>query len=237
MRRDDDAARLNQTPPVQISDSHDHDKALGTCAMHFQRDQQKLRSAAGSGAPGGSRGHIAFGAQINKPVPAPPAPPCAICPRTHLQPPRRARLMHEMNFGICIRAAVPTIRFRRASNIARTYIRVLRAVLGRHLPVSARRGVAGAGGAGGAAAGRRQYAGVCEREWSPSCVESGAAADCDASAPPAMATLGLSKVFILDKYFTELQRFWETEKKLQGERPFTRAVACACAVRCSTTSL
>lgn len=33
-----------------------------------------------------------------------------------------------------------------------------------------------------------------------------------------MATLGLSKVFILDKYFTELQKFWETEKKLQGER-------------------
>ncbi|XP_034940231.1 unconventional myosin-IXb isoform X4 [Chelonus insularis] len=30
-----------------------------------------------------------------------------------------------------------------------------------------------------------------------------------------MATLGLSKVFILDKYFTELQKFWETEKKLQ----------------------
>lgn len=33
-----------------------------------------------------------------------------------------------------------------------------------------------------------------------------------------MATLGLSKVFILDKYFTELQKFWETEKKLQGKR-------------------
>lgn len=48
---------------------------------------------------------------------------------------------------------------------------------------------------------------------------SGAAAECDASAAPAMATLGLSKVFILDKYFTELQKFWETEKKLQGERP------------------
>lgn len=29
-----------------------------------------------------------------------------------------------------------------------------------------------------------------------------------------MATVGLSKVFILDKYFTELQRYWETEKKL-----------------------
>ncbi len=33
----------------------------------------------------------------------------------------------------------------------------------------------------------------------------------------AMATLGLSKVFILDKYFTELQKYWETERKLQGE--------------------
>lgn len=32
-----------------------------------------------------------------------------------------------------------------------------------------------------------------------------------------MASLGLSKVFILDKYFTELQKFWETEKKLQGK--------------------
>lgn len=31
-----------------------------------------------------------------------------------------------------------------------------------------------------------------------------------------MATLGLSKVFILDKYFTELQKFWDTERKLQG---------------------
>jgi hypothetical protein len=36
-----------------------------------------------------------------------------------------------------------------------------------------------------------------------------------------MATLGLSKVFILDKYFTELQKFWETEKKLQGESVIT----------------
>jgi len=31
-----------------------------------------------------------------------------------------------------------------------------------------------------------------------------------------MATIGFSKVFILDKYFSELQKFWETEKKLQG---------------------
>lgn len=39
-----------------------------------------------------------------------------------------------------------------------------------------------------------------------------------------MATLGLSKVFILDKYFTELQKFWETEKKLQGESVITRVL-------------
>lgn len=33
-----------------------------------------------------------------------------------------------------------------------------------------------------------------------------------------MATLGigLSKVFILDKYFNELSKYWETEIKLQG---------------------
>lgn len=31
------------------------------------------------------------------------------------------------------------------------------------------------------------------------------------------ANIGLSKVFILDKYFKELQKFWETEKKLQGK--------------------
>lgn len=30
-----------------------------------------------------------------------------------------------------------------------------------------------------------------------------------------MATVGLSKVFILDKYFTELQKYWEAEKKLK----------------------
>lgn len=39
-----------------------------------------------------------------------------------------------------------------------------------------------------------------------------------------MATLGLSKVFILDKYFTELQKFWETERKLQGKSPPTKFV-------------
>ncbi|XP_034670028.1 unconventional myosin-IXb isoform X2 [Drosophila subobscura] len=39
-----------------------------------------------------------------------------------------------------------------------------------------------------------------------------------------MATLGLSKVFILDKYFTELQKFWETEKKLQDASSSNEAV-------------
>ena len=37
-----------------------------------------------------------------------------------------------------------------------------------------------------------------------------------------MATIGLSKVFILDKYFTELQKFWETERKVQGKQTETR---------------
>lgn len=32
-----------------------------------------------------------------------------------------------------------------------------------------------------------------------------------------MATVGLHKRYILDKYFTELQKFWETERKLHGE--------------------
>lgn len=41
-----------------------------------------------------------------------------------------------------------------------------------------------------------------------------------------MATLGLSKVFILDKYFTELQKFWETEKKLQGVCPVLCVSVC-----------
>ena len=31
--------------------------------------------------------------------------------------------------------------------------------------------------------------------------------------------LGMSKVYILDKYFNELQKFWDTEKKrLQGKK-------------------
>ena len=37
--------------------------------------------------------------------------------------------------------------------------------------------------------------------------------------PLAMATtMGTNKVYILDKYFNELQKFWDTEKRLQGER-------------------
>lgn len=36
--------------------------------------------------------------------------------------------------------------------------------------------------------------------------------------PKMAANIGLSKVFILDKYFKELQKFWETEKKLQGKK-------------------
>jgi hypothetical protein len=47
-----------------------------------------------------------------------------------------------------------------------------------------------------------------------------------------MATIGLSKVFILDKYFTELQKFWETERKVQGNNtthhqpPFESCLYC-----------
>ena len=29
--------------------------------------------------------------------------------------------------------------------------------------------------------------------------------------------IGMSKVYILDKYFHELQKFWDTEKRLQGK--------------------
>ncbi|XP_061512472.1 unconventional myosin-Ia isoform X2 [Anopheles gambiae] len=46
----------------------------------------------------------------------------------------------------------------------------------------------------------------------------------DSASPSKMATLGLSKVFILDKYFTELQKFWETEKKLQDASSSNEAV-------------
>ncbi|CRK99962.1 CLUMA_CG013257, isoform B [Clunio marinus] len=38
------------------------------------------------------------------------------------------------------------------------------------------------------------------------------------------ANIGLSKVFILDKYFKELQKFWETEKKLQDASSSNEAV-------------
>lgn len=107
--------------------------------------------------------------------------------------------------------------FKRSGNtISSRKVGVARAVL---------RGGGGAGGEGErCAAGPRGGAGggfskrPCASARGRRRVRSGAAAECDASAPPAMATLGLSKVFILDKYFTELQKFWETEKKLQGER-------------------
>lgn len=60
-----------------------------------------------------------------------------------------------------------------------------------------------------------------------------------------MATLGLSKVFILDKYFTELQKFWETEKKLQGVQTGRQAglwrgwwlCECICVCVCVCVSL
>ena len=32
------------------------------------------------------------------------------------------------------------------------------------------------------------------------------------------AHVGMSKVFMLDKYFSELQKFWDTEKRLQGDQ-------------------
>ena len=36
---------------------------------------------------------------------------------------------------------------------------------------------------------------------------------------------GMSKVFILDKYFSELQKFWDTEKRLKGKpRKFLTSV-------------
>ena len=41
--------------------------------------------------------------------------------------------------------------------------------------------------------------------------------------PLAMATtMGTNKVYILDKYFNELQKFWDTEKRLQGEQSVPR---------------
>lgn len=33
-------------------------------------------------------------------------------------------------------------------------------------------------------------------------------------------SVGISKVFMLDKYFSELQKFWDTEKRLQGNKQF-----------------
>jgi len=37
------------------------------------------------------------------------------------------------------------------------------------------------------------------------------------SSPNMNPSVGMSKVFMLDKYFSELQKFWETEKRLQGD--------------------
>ena len=37
------------------------------------------------------------------------------------------------------------------------------------------------------------------------------------SATTMTTAVGLSKVFILEKYFSELQKFWETEKRLKGK--------------------
>ena len=31
------------------------------------------------------------------------------------------------------------------------------------------------------------------------------------------SAMGTNKVFILDKYFNELQEFWDTEKRLHGK--------------------
>ena len=39
-------------------------------------------------------------------------------------------------------------------------------------------------------------------------------------------TLGISKVFILDKYFNELQKFWDTEKRLQGKNLLLKTNGC-----------
>ncbi|XP_075226131.1 unconventional myosin-IXb-like dachs [Lycorma delicatula] len=52
-----------------------------------------------------------------------------------------------------------------------------------------------------------------------------------------MATVGLSKVFILDKYFTELQKFWETEKKLQDASSSNEAVHLQQRLRSLSTEL
>ena len=41
------------------------------------------------------------------------------------------------------------------------------------------------------------------------------------SSPNMNPSVGMSKVFMLDKYFSELQKFWETEKRLQGGTVFT----------------
>ena len=39
------------------------------------------------------------------------------------------------------------------------------------------------------------------------------------------SVVGMSKVFMLDKYFSELQKFWDTEKRLQGKQASKQAEA------------
>jgi hypothetical protein len=38
-----------------------------------------------------------------------------------------------------------------------------------------------------------------------------------AASAASQPNLGMSKVYMLDKYFSELQKFWDTEKRLQGK--------------------
>ena len=73
--------------------------------------------------------------------------------------------------------------------------------------------------------GKRRWARLCD-DWNQQCHEF-ACGNCailminawirekmsSATMSAAAGTLGLSKVFILEKYFSELQKFWETEKR------------------------
>lgn len=40
-------------------------------------------------------------------------------------------------------------------------------------------------------------------------------------------TMGTNKVYILDKYFNELQKFWDTEKRLQGKLHTAQIMQCS----------
>ena len=37
------------------------------------------------------------------------------------------------------------------------------------------------------------------------------------------SAVGMSKVFMLDKYFSELQKFWDTEKRMQGMKKVNKS--------------